>query len=278
MAWNGTEIITAALQYLDDDGTALGDVRGGELSINPNVQIEGAIGGQSSVQGGIIEANLTVDLLEPVKAYITGMPRATAATQSTNYDFECGTTDGSYNLSLMQPAGFTYEVQPLTNNIPRCELRYAIARVAEASTGSAQAASAGMADCGTDFDVTIDTTDYRCRRAAVTLATGPQPVRSVDTKATGYKRWPDAYILAGQGDRWSCSLDLEKKLPVASSSLLADTVDADIDIVIAGTSITFTLSSLVTPTEVMPFESGDGIVLYRYEFQSLPGFGLCQCG
>jgi len=278
MAWNSTPVITKAVQYLDDNGTAIGDLIGGELSIDPNVAIASGIGGQSSAQGGVIGISLRVDLVDPVLSYITGMPRATATTQSTNYDFECGTTDGDYNLTLMQPAGFTYELEGVPGTQPRCTLNYMAAKIAEASTGSAQAASAGFTDCSSAFDVTIDSTDYRCRRASVTLATNPQPTRSLDAKPSGSKRFPDAYILGGQGDVWTCQLDLEQKILVANSSILADAIDQDIDIVITGTSIAFTLSSMLTPTEVMPFEGGDGIVLYRYNFQSLPGFGLCQVG
>lgn len=275
MAWNGLSPYTGALQYFDDDGTSIGDVRGGELVIDPNVQIEPALGGNASSQGGVIAVTTRVDLLEPVKTYLSGMLRATASTQTTNLDFECGTTDGDYNLTLVQPAGFSYEVSN-DRPIPRCTLEYWAARIAEASTGSAQIGSAGNTSCFSDFDVAIDGSDYFCTRFAVGMRTNPRLFRTLDTKSASSKRFPDAVILGSE--QWTLSLDLAKKLPVATSSIIADSIDQDIDVIITGSSLTFTLSSLQTPRERGPFAGPNEIVLWRYDFQSLPGFGLCQIG
>lgn len=272
--WNGLAPYTGALQYLDDNGTAIGDVRGGELVIDPNVQAEAAIGGQASAQGGMVQTTLRVDLLEPVKSYLTGIPRSTAATQSTNYDLECGTVDGDYNLTKMQAAGFSYEVSQ-DQPIPRVSIDYWAALIGEADTGSAQAGSSGLTDCMSDFDVDVDGSDYECQRFAVSLATNPQWYRSLDAKGTN-KRFPDAVILGTEA--WTVTLDLAKKLPVSVTSIIADTIDQDIDIVITGTGITFTLSSLLTPRERGPFVADNNLVIWTYDFQSLPGFGLCQVG
>lgn len=270
MAWNGLAPYTGALQYFDDAGVAIGDIRGGELAIDPNVQIEGAIGGQASSQGGIIATTVRVDLLEPVKAYLTGIPRATASTASTAYDFECGTTDGDYNLTKVQAAGFSYEVSN-DRPIPRVSIDYWAAKVAEAATGSAQAASAGLTDCFSDFSITIDALDYLCTRFAISMRANPRWFRAFGAKGSGNKRFPDI-VLLGQ-EQWALSLDLAKKIPVASSSLLADSIDQDIDVIITGAGITFTLSGLQTPRERGPFQGAGDLVLWTYDFNSLPGFG-----
>ena len=275
MAWG--DIVTGALQYLDDSGTALGVVQGGSLSINPNVQVESGIGGQSSAQGGRIETVLTADLLEPVLSYITGMPRATVSTQSTAYTLETGTDGGDYNLTRVQPAGFTFGASA-EGRLPTCQLRYWAAKIAEAATGSSQSAPSGLTDCWFDFDVAIDGSDYGCQNFSVSMDAGPSWYGSLDAKSSTDKRFPRAVILAGGGDKWSLSLGLAKKIPAATSLILADAIDEDIDIVIAGSGITFTLSSLLTPTETGPFEGGDGIVIYQYEFQAKPGYGLCTVG
>jgi len=273
MAWNAAAPYTGALQYFDDSGTALGDVQGGELVIDPNTQIEGAIGGQASAQGGMIGITARLDLLEPVVTYLTGMPRATASTQSTAYDFECGTTDGDYNLTRVQPAGLSYEVSQ-DRPIPRCTLEYMAALIAEGSTGSAQAASAGLTDCMSDFDVAIDGSDYGCQRFAIRLTNNPRPYRTLDAKSTNAKRFPDAILLGP--DQWSVTLDLAKKLPVASSSIIADEIDTDIDVVITGKGVVFTLSDLCSGRERGPFQGDSGLVIWTYELQSLPGFGKGQ--
>ena len=271
MAWNGLAPYTGALQYFDDSGTAIGDIQGGQLRIDPNVQIEGGIGGQASSQGGLIATTARVQLLEPVVGYLTGIPRATASTQSTAYDFECGTTDGDYNLTKVQPVGFTYEVSN-DRPIPRVSIDYWAALIAEGTTGSGQAASAGLTDCFNNFTVTVDTADYLCTRFSVSLQARARWFRAF----TGSTRFPDAVILGEE--RWRCSLDLAKKIPHASSSIIANSIDQDIDVLITGTGITFTLSSLQTPTETGPFVGAGDLVLWTYDFESLPGFGLCQIG
>ena len=275
MAWNGLAPYTGALQYFDDSGVAIGDVQGGELTIDPNVQIESAIGGQASAQGGLIAVTARVQLLEPVKAYLTGIPRSTASTQSTNYDFECGTTDGDYNLTKVQPVGFSYEASA-EGRIPRCSIDYWAALIAEASTGSPQAASAGLTDCWSDFDVAVDATDYMCQRFAISMRANPRWFRTLKAKTTNFKRFPDAVLLGTQ--QWNLSLDCAKKMPVAASKIIADAIDQDIDVIITGAGVTFTLSGLQTPRERGPFQGDNNLVIWTYDFQSLTGFGHGQIG
>lgn len=269
MAWNTAAPYIGALQYFDDSGTAIGDVRGGELVIDPNVQIESAIGGQASSQGGMIAVTARVDLLEPVKSYLTGIPRATASTQSTAYDFECGTTDGDYNLTKVQPVGLSYEVSN-DRPIPRCSIDYWAALIGEGSTGSGQAASAGNTSCFSDFNVEVDSADYFCQRFAIGMRANPRWFRTLATKTTG-KRFPDAVILGTEV--WTVSLDLAKKIPLATSKIITDSIDQDIDVIITGSSLTFTLSGLQSPRERGPFQGDNGLVIWTYDFQSLPGFG-----
>jgi len=272
MAWPTTPI-TGDLQYLDDSGTALGDIRGGEMRVDPNVQIEDAIGNQSSAQGAVIATTLRADVLEPVLTYITGMPRAAVATQSTNYDFECGCTGGDYNLSKIQPAGFSYEFDALNGGIPRVELNYWAALIAEGSTGSAQAASAGLTDCSTDFVVSVEGSEVLAGVCTFRLNTNPRWFRAATTKTSG-KRFPDCVMLGR--DEWSCSLALAQKLAFSATSIITDDIDQGLTIGAVGQGIGFTLSNCCSPVEPYEFVGSGDIVWWRYDFQCIRGAGTGQ--
>lgn len=275
MAWP-TDPITGALQSVDDAGTAIGKVRGGELVIDPNVQMEKAIGGQSSAQGAVIGINLGVDLLEPVLTYITGMPRSTAATQSTAYDLEVGTTGGEYALTRVQPAGFEYSFDAMGGGWPRVRLNYMAGKASEETTGSTMASPSGLTDCSTDFAVTLDGTDYLFGECTIRLNTNAFPFRSAGSKTTNEKRFPDAIMLGT--DDWSCSVATAQKIPASVIDYLLDDIDSGLELIATGQGIVFTLSNLCSGRMTMPFVGENNVVWYRYEFENLPGYGNAQVG
>jgi hypothetical protein len=274
MAWNSAAPYTKALMFIHDAGVALGGPRGGELTIDPNVELVAGVGGQSAAQGGVIATTLRVDLFNPVKSYLTGMPRASVSTQSTNYDFEVGVSDGSWNLTKIQPAGFNFGFTANPAAMPTWTLNYWAALAAESASGAAQAANAGtVTDCGTDFVVTVDTLDAYCVGGTVALNTNPSWFRAANTKSAGYKRFPDAVLLGGGGDVWSCHLDCAKRILETTTDNFADTIDYGIEVKITGSTVSFTLSNLCSPRETTPFPTDDGPVIWGYDFVSLPGFG-----
>ena len=200
------------------------------------------------------------------------MPRATIATQSTGLDLECGTAGLGYDLTGVQPAGFTFEFDAFAGGIPRCVLNYWAAKAAASAAGNTQAASAGLADCGTSFAVTIDGEDYLAGPVSISLDTQPKWFRAASAdKGANERRFADCVMLGN--DVWSARVSTALKIPDSVIDILLDTVDQGIELIATGAGISFTLSNLVSPPQVIPWQGDNGIVWYQYDFTSLPGFG-----
>jgi Phage tail tube protein len=267
MALNENAPYTGAVQYLMDynAGTtlAVGVVVGGSYDINANLRRAYGIGGQKLSRGGLVAATVQVELQEPLKNLFTGMLRATPATAVASRDFVFGNQDGEWKYEGCQPGGFAFECA--ASAIPQATVAYWAKTPSQTEIGGSQAAvSGGLTDNWSDFDVLVDAADYQCQRFRLTLKTNPFGFTTLDSRPTGSKRLPVEVLLGGQ--EVELELDCAAQIPAASSSIIADTVDNDIDVVIAGTGITFTLSNLNTPLESGPFENDSGLVIWRYRF------------
>ncbi|MBM3498653.1 MAG: hypothetical protein FJX74_08260 [Armatimonadetes bacterium] len=267
MALNGNAPYTGAVQYfMEQAGEALaapGVVVDGSYSIDARLRTADGIGGQRVTRGGIVVAGVEVELEEPVKALLSGMLRATPATQVTPKTFVFGNQDGEWTYTDCQPGGFTATCE--VDQSFRVKAGFFAKTPGQTAAGDTQdAVSSGITDNWSDFDVLVDATDYACRRFELTLKTNPYVFSTLDARSTNSKRLPVEILLGSQ--QVELVLDCAKQIPATASSLLADDLDLDLDVVIAGSDVTFTLSGLATPQELGSFRDESGLVLWRYKF------------
>jgi hypothetical protein len=242
---------------------APGVVVGGQYEVNARLRTAEGIAGQKVSRGGVVTARVVAELEEPLKAILADMVRATPATSVTGKDFCFGNQDGEWTYAACQPGGFTARCG--VGESFRVKAEFWAKTPSQTESGQTQEAVAGgITDNWSDFDVLVDATDYACQRFALELRTNPFVYSTLDSRSEGAKRLPVEVLLGAQ--EVELTLDCAKQIPAASSSLLADAVDNDLDVVIAGTGVTFTLSGLNTPVELGPFENQSGLVVWRYQF------------
>jgi hypothetical protein len=268
LALNTNAPYTGAVQYFlqytsPDTYTAPGVVVGGQYEVNGRLRTADGIGGQRVTRGGVVAAHVVAELEEPLKAVMSDMLRATPATTVDAKSFYFGNQDGEWTYTDCQPGGF----------IARCGVGESLRVAAEfwaktpaqTEVGDTQeAVSGGLTDNWSDLDVLVDSIDYACQRFELRLRTNPFVYSTLDSRASGSKRMPVEVLLGAQ--QVELALDCAKQIPAASTSVIADQIDTDMDVVIAGTGITFTLSGLNTPVEIGPFENEAGLVVWRYRF------------
>jgi hypothetical protein len=254
---------------------APGVVVGGKYEVDARLRTASGIARQKVTRGGVVVAQVEVELEEPLKAILADMLRATPATHVTEKSFVFGNPDGEWAYTDCQPGGFIATCgvglekgeRAAEGRADRFRVKatYFAQTPSQTEVGDAQeAVSGGITDNWSDFGVTVDGVGYGCQRFELALKTNPFVYSTLDARDAGEKRLPVAVLLGTQ--EVELTLDCAKQIPAASSSLLADVVDNDLDIVIAGTGITFTLGSLNTPTEQGPFVNASGLVVWRYKF------------
>jgi len=279
LALNANAPYTGAVQYFMEftppsSYAAPGVVVGGRYEVDARLRTAAGIGGQKVTRGGVVVARAEVELEEPLKAILSDMLRDTPSTKVTAKSFYFGNQDGEWTYTDCQPGGFTAtcgvgleEGQRNTDRQDRFRVRaeFWAKTPAQSATGASQeAVSGGITDNWSDFDVEVDSTDYACQRFELRLKTNPFVYSTLDSRSADSKRLPVEVLLGSQDV--DLALYCAKQIPAASSSLLADAVDNDMDVVIAGTGVTFTLSGLNTPIEEGPFRNASGLVVWRYRF------------
>jgi hypothetical protein len=259
-----TGVVQYFMQYTSPDTYAApGVVVGGRYEVNGRLRTAHGIGGQKVTRGGVVAAHVVAELEEPLKASMSDMLRATPATTVGAKDFYFGNQDGEWTYTDCQPGGFVARCG--VGESFRVAAEFWAKTPAQTETGDSQAAvSGGLTDNWSDFDVLVDSTDYACQRFELRLRTNPFVYSTLDTRAADSKRLPVEVLLGLQ--QVELTLDCAKQIPAASSSVIADQVDTDIDAIIAGTGVTFTLTGLNTPVEIGPFENEAGLVVWRYRF------------
>jgi hypothetical protein len=279
LALNANAPYTGAVQYFmqfdpPSDYAAPGVVVGGSYQVDARLRTAAGIGGQKVTRGGVIVARVEAELEEPLKAILSDMLRETPATTVTAKSFCFGNQDGEWTYADCQPGGFTAtcgvgleEGQRQTDRQSRFRVKAEFwAKIpGQTETGNTQeGVSGGITDNWSDFNVQVDSTDYACQRFELRLRTNPFVYSTLDSRAAGAKRLPVEVLLGTQ--EVELALYCAKQIPATASSLLADTVDNDLQVVIAGTSVTFTLGGLNTPIEEGPFQNANGLVVWRYRF------------
>ena len=268
MALNANAPYTGAVQYFvqytaPSTYAAPGVVVGGKYEVNARLRTASGIGGKKVTRGGVVAARVVVELEEPLKTIMSGMLRAVPATKVTAKAFQFGNQDGEWTYTDCQPGGFTAKCG--VEESFRVAAEFWAKTPSQTTAGRTQdAVSGGITANWSDFDVLVDATDYACQRFELRLKTTPFVHSTLDSRSSGTKRLPVEVLLGTQ--QVELTLDCAKQLPAASSSLLADSVDTDIDIVLAGTGVTFTLTGLNTPVETGPFENESGLLVWRYRF------------
>ena len=268
MALNTNAPYTGAVQYFmqhtaPSTVAAPGVVVGGKYDVDARLRTASGIAGQKVTRGGVVAARVEVELEEPLKAILADMVRATPATRVTAKSFYFGNQDGEWTYTDCQPGGFA--AQCGVGESFRAAAEFFAKTPAQTEVGDTQEAVAGgITDNWSDFDVLVDAVDYGCQRFELRLKTNPFVYSTLDSRSSGAKRLPVEVLLGTQDIE--LLLDCAKQIPAASSSLLEDTVDNDIDVVIAGSGVTFTLGDLNTPVELGPFENASGLVVWRYRF------------
>ncbi len=268
MALNANAPYTGAVQYFmqytsPDTYTAPGVVVGGRYEVNGRLRTADGIGGQRVTRGGVVAAHVVAELEEPLKAIMADMLRATPATTVDAKSFYFGNQDGEWTYTDCQPGGFVARCG--VGESFRVAAEFWAKTPAQTETGDSQeAVSGGITDNWSDFDVLVDSVDYACQRFELRLRTNPFVYSTLDTRASDSKRLPVEVLLGLQ--QVELTLDCAKQIPAASSSVIADQVDTEIDAVIGGTGVTFTLTGLNTPIEIGPFENEAGLVVWRYRF------------
>ncbi len=268
MALNANAPYTGAVQYFMEQTApetyaAPGVVVAGGYGIDGRLRAADGIAGQRVIRGGVVAAGVEVELEEPLKAIMSGMLRATPATKVTAKTFVFGNQDGEWTYTDCQPGGFTATCE--VDKSLRVKAAFYAKTPAQSAVGDTQeSVSGGITDNWSDFDVLVDAADYACLRFELTLKTNPYLYSTLDARTAGSKRLPVEVLLGTQ--QVELILDCAKQLPAAASSLLADDIDTDLDVVIAGSDVTFTLSGLATPDELGSFRDESGLVAWRYRF------------
>jgi hypothetical protein len=267
LALNANAPYTGAVQYFmqfeaPSTYTAPGVVVGGSYAVDGRLRTADGIAGQRVTRGGIVAAQVEVELEEPLKAIMAGMLRAAPATKVAAKTFVFGNQDGEWTYGDCQPAGFTATCE--VDKSLRVKAGFVAKIPAQSESGAAQeAVSGGITDNWSDFDVLVDDTDYGCQRFELQLKTNPYLYSTLDARTEGSKRLPVEVLLGAQ--QVELILDCAKQIPAASSSVIADTIDTDLEAVIAGTGVTFALSGLATPVELGSFRNESGLVVWRYK-------------
>jgi len=268
LALNANAPYTGAVQYFmqfdaPSTYTAPGVVVGGSYAVDGRLRTADGIAGQRVTRGGVVAAQVEVELEEPVKALLADMLRATPATKVTAKTFVFGNQDGEWTYGDCQPAGFTATCE--VDKSFRVKAGFVAKIPGQSDSGSAQeAVTGGITDNWSDFDVLVDDTDYGCLRFELQLKTNPYLFSTLDARTEGARRLPVEVLLGAQ--QVELTLDCANQIPAASSSVIADAIDTDIEAVIAGTGVTFALSGLATPEELGSFRNESGLVIWRYKF------------
>lgn len=251
--------------------TALGIINGGDLGWNPNIQERSGIYAQSQNVGGSMAAAGTADIALQLKAFFTTMGnllRASSTTPVMNpLVFEGGAAaDGSawkHTGCKLTSATFNCAVDgPLQTNI------------AWVGTGEGVATGTPVVSSNLTYEwfqgaMTIDGAALLTQDFSLNVVTGVKPYYSLDTKAD-HKRMPDGLTVGDFLVTLQANVLTYPGSGRLESWILADTPAVNIGAVfsVVGTdTMTFTLTNLACSSVGIPYQAGDGPVIYPLGFK-----------
>jgi hypothetical protein len=254
--------------------TAIGIVTGGDLGWNPNIQTRQGIYAQAADVGGSMSAAGTASIALQAKALFTtagNLVRASATSPTINaLVFEGGASDdGSawkHTGCKLTSATFACAVDgPLT------------ADIAWVGTGEDVGAAAPPVSTQLTYEwfsgvVTIDSAALLCQDMSLAVTTGVAPYWSLDTKAD-HKRMPDGLTVGSQNVTLTCNVLTFPGTTRVNNWVLGDAPTGTIAASFAFTgtdTITFTLANLTCTSMGIPFQAGDGAVVYPLGFKAKP--------
>jgi hypothetical protein len=253
--------------------TAIGIVTGGDLGWNPNIQTRQGIYAQAADVGGSMSAAGTASIALQAKALFTtagNLVRASATNPTINaLVFEGGASGDSsawkHTGCKLTSTTFACAVDgPLTADIAWVGTGEA------AATGTTPAVSAQLTYEWHSGVVTIGGSALLCQDMSLAVTTGVAPYWSLDTKAD-HKRMPDGLTVGSQNVTLTCNV---LTFPGSIDAwVLADAPAGNIAASFAFTgtdTITFTLANLTCTSMGIPFQAGDGAVVYPLGFKAKP--------
>lgn len=271
--------VTGLGQYfLYNDGTdkVIGLVTGGEMPWDPNLQDREGIGAQHAIVGGSMAPSGNVTCLVQNKAFFTTAGNVLRA-NATNPTINALTFEGGHDPNVSDDhSDWKHTGCKVTRCTFACDIDGALtATVAWVGTGEAEGASAAVA-AATNLTyewwsgvVTVDSSALLAQNINLTINTGVRPYYSLDTKAD-HKRMPDGLIVGSQDIEFSCNVLTHPGTTRIESWLLADSPAVNIGASFAFTgtdTITITAANFACTGVGMPFEPGDGTVIYPCSFR-----------
>jgi hypothetical protein len=253
--------------------TAIGIVTGGDLGWNPNIQTRQGIYAQAADVGGSMSVAGTASIAMQAKALFTtagNLTRASATNPVINaLVFEGGASADSsawkHSGCKLTSTTFACAVDgPLTADIAWVGTTESVA------SGTTPAVSTQLTYEWFSGVVTISGSALLCQDMSLAVTTGVAPYWSLDTKAD-HKRLPDGLTIGSQNVTLTCNV---LTFPGSLDAwVLADAPAGNIAASFAfpGTdTITFTLANLTCTSMGIPFQAGDGAVVYPLGFKAKP--------
>ena len=263
-------VVLTCFEGTGTTGTTIGDVKaGGNFTVDPAVINDISIDGMTVSQGGMVKTTFEIEVLRPVKTYLTAMLRGNAASAVAAKEFTVGKSDGRVYVVGCKPSGFTYGAG--VDQIPRTRLGYWGLTPTEVASGATlqPTAAGGVSDGWSGFSVLLGTTtgtgvNYGVQSFELTLNTNPLWYGELSAKTAGVKRIPTA-VLLGQQD-WSLTLDCATKITHTVAKLTADAIATDFSFTADAADIDFTLGGMPTPAEPWEMKGPGELVTWRYQF------------
>jgi len=265
--------------FLYDAGGAdsiIGLVTGGDMSWDPNILDREGIGAQHVMVGGSMAPKGNITCIVQAKDFFTtagNVVRAAMTLPVINaIEFEGGhdPTVGDNGTDWVHTG---CKVNTCTFS---CDIDGAlVANVAWLGTAAAEAAKSPVAASSQltyewwSGVVTIDTIALLAQNMNLTVNNNIRPYWTLDTKASA-KRFPDGLIVGSESIELTCNLLTFPGSARVASWMTADSPAVNIAASFAFTgtdTITFTLANLGCTGIGMPFEPGDGTVIYPVSFR-----------
>lgn len=252
--------------------TCAGIVTGGELGWNPNLQVRQGIYAQSQVVGGSMAATGSATILPQAHALFTtagNLLRASATNPTLNaLAFEGGASSDA--------SAWCHTGCKITNATFACAVDGALTMdFGWIGTGEATGSAAPATLSNLTYEwflgtAVINGITLLCQDMSIAVTTGVTPYYSLDTKAD-HKRFPDGLSVGSQNVTLTCNV---MTFPGCLDTwVLGDAPTKTLSAVFTftgTTTVTFTLANMTCSSIGIPFQSGDGAVVYPLSFQARP--------
>jgi hypothetical protein len=190
---------TGAVQYAlwspDGWGTtySVGKVISGERGLDARARGRRSIGGQESLVGGLMVPRLVFEYMPETAALLTYAKRASyPAGALAEMAFEAGTD--AEGLRLYAAKCNQWDLELAVDEALRLKMDWWSAAATEATSGGSMAAVGAPTFEWYSGSVTAGGVSYAARRIRVTMKNNLKPVASLDVKAAGQRRYPDAMV------------------------------------------------------------------------------------